>query len=30
MAEPLIRIEHVEKIYKRDQIEIPVLFRVRE
>jgi putative ABC transport system ATP-binding protein len=25
MAEPLIRIDHVEKIYKRDQIEIPVL-----
>jgi putative ABC transport system ATP-binding protein len=25
MAEPLIRIEHVEKIYRRDQIEIPVL-----
>jgi putative ABC transport system ATP-binding protein len=25
MAEPLIRIEHVEKVYHRDQIEIPVL-----
>ncbi len=25
MAEPLIRIEHVEKVYRRDQIEIPVL-----
>jgi putative ABC transport system ATP-binding protein len=25
MTEPLIRIEHVEKVYHRDQIEIPVL-----
>jgi putative ABC transport system ATP-binding protein len=25
MADPLIRIEHVEKVYRRDQIEIPVL-----
>ena len=25
MAEPLISIEHVEKVYRRDQIEIPVL-----
>jgi len=25
MAEPLIRIDHVEKVYRRDQIEIPVL-----
>jgi putative ABC transport system ATP-binding protein len=25
MAEPLIRIEHVEKVYHRDAIEIPVL-----
>ena len=28
MAEPLIRIDHVEKIYRRDQIEIPVLMGV--
>jgi putative ABC transport system ATP-binding protein len=25
MAEPLIRIEHVEKVYRRDALEIPVL-----
>jgi putative ABC transport system ATP-binding protein len=25
MAEPLIRIDHVEKVYRRDQIEVPVL-----
>ncbi|MEP7132861.1 MAG: ATP-binding cassette domain-containing protein, partial [Acidobacteriota bacterium] len=25
MAEPLIAIEHVEKVYKRDALEIPVL-----
>jgi putative ABC transport system ATP-binding protein len=28
MAEPLIRIDHVEKIYRRDQIEVPVLLGV--
>ena len=28
MAEPLIRIEHVEKIYRRDQIEVPVLLGI--
>jgi putative ABC transport system ATP-binding protein len=28
MAEPLIRIENVEKIYRRDQIEIPVLMGI--
>ena len=25
MTEPLIRIDHVEKVYRRDQIEVPVL-----
>ncbi len=28
MAEPLIRIENVEKVYHRDQIEIPVLMGI--
>ncbi len=28
MADPLIRIERVEKIYRRDQIEIPVLMGI--
>jgi putative ABC transport system ATP-binding protein len=28
MAEPLIRIEHVEKVYRRDQIEVPVLLGI--
>jgi len=28
MAEPLIRIDHVEKVYRRDQIEVPVLLGV--
>ena len=28
MGEPLIRIDHVEKIYRRDQIEVPVLLGV--
>jgi putative ABC transport system ATP-binding protein len=28
MAEPLIRIDHVEKVYRRDQIEIPVLMGI--
>jgi len=28
MAEPLIRIERVEKIYRRDQIEVPVLLGI--
>ena len=28
MAEPLIRIENLEKIYHRDQIEIPVLMGI--
>jgi len=29
MAEPLIRIEHVEKVYHRDAIEIPVLLDIQ-
>ncbi len=29
MAEPLIRIENVEKVYRRDQIEIPVLMGIQ-
>ena len=28
MAEPLIRIDHVEKVYRRDQIEVPVLLGI--
>src|SRR6516164_3299312 len=28
MAEPLVRIDHVEKVYRRDQIEIPVLMGI--
>ena len=28
MAEPLIRIDHVEKVYRRDQIEVPVLIGI--
>ena len=28
MAEPLIRIDHVEKMYRRDQIEVPVLLGI--
>src|SRR6058998_817464 len=28
MAEPLIRIENLEKVYHRDQIEIPVLMGI--
>ncbi len=28
MAEPLVRIDHVEKVYRRDQIEVPVLLGI--
>ena len=28
MADPLIRIDHVEKVYRRDQIEVPVLLGI--
>ena len=28
MTEPLIRIDHVEKVYRRDQIEVPVLLGI--
>jgi putative ABC transport system ATP-binding protein len=28
MTEPLIRIDHVEKMYRRDQIEVPVLLGI--
>ena len=30
MAEPLIRIDHVEKMYRRDQIEVPVLLGINQ